>query len=80
MGSTHVKDTLSAGFEVKPRSERTLVIQHRGSETKAWFPNPLFAHGPKLLPSAVSSYNLPEAAPVLGYAQSPRSAKQRTIS
>lgn len=47
LGSAHVKDVLSAGFEVKQRSERTLVIQHRGSETKAWFPNPLFAHGPK---------------------------------
>ena len=80
LGSTHVKDVLSAGFEVKPRSERTLVIQHKGSATKAWFPHLLFAHGPKPPPSAVSSYNLPEAAPVLGYAQSPHSAKQRNIS
>lgn len=56
--TSHVKDVLSAGFEAQLRPEKTLVIQHRHSDTKAWFPNPLFAHGP--------SCYLPEAAAVLG--------------
>lgn len=60
--NSRVKDVLSAGFEVQLRPEKTLVTQHRGSDTKVWFPNPLFAHRP--------SCNLPEAAAVLGWAQS----------
>lgn len=55
--NSHVKDVLSAGFEVQLRPEKTLVIQHRCSDTKVWFPNPLCAHG--------LSCNLPEAAAVL---------------
>lgn len=79
LGSTHVKDIFSGGFEVNPRSERTLVIQHRGSETKACFAKPLFAHGPKApRPSVISSYRLPEAAPAPDYKQDP--AQQSSVT
>lgn len=79
LGNTHVKDILSVRFEVNPWSERGRVIQQRGSKTKVLFPDLQFAHGPKLSPSAISSYNTPEALLVLDCAQSPSSAEHCDI-
>lgn len=61
--TSHVRDLFSAGFQVWLRPEKTLVIQRRHSDTKVWFPNPLFAHG--------LSCNLPKSATVFDWAQGP---------